>query len=146
MNLGAAAFWIFLAAIIIAGIWRKKHSEQMRHETVRLLIEKNQKPDDAQLAELLNPKPEHYEWPIPKEKPGEVYRVMRIIGTILIFISVGTALMGLWRGMILGIQDRSVLFIMMLVPVLAMLGIALFVASRFVTKPPSDWNREKRAQ
>ena len=26
MDMGAVAFWIFLAAITVAGIWRKKHS------------------------------------------------------------------------------------------------------------------------
>ncbi len=98
MDLGAAAFWIFLAAIIVAGIWRKKHSEAVRHETVRLLIEKNQKLEDAQLKELLNPTPPPTpEWLIPKHKPGEGYRVLRIFGTILIFIALGLTIACIWR-------------------------------------------------
>ena len=139
MDLGTAAFWIFLAAIIVAGIWRKKHSEAVRHETVRLLIEKNQKLEDAQLKELLNPTPPPTpEWLIPKHKPGEGYRVLRISGTILIFIALGLIIACVWRGMILGIGDRSVLELATGIPIIAMLGAGLFAASRFVAKPPSD--------
>ena len=110
MEIGAAAFWIFLAAIIVAGIWRKKHSEAVRHETVRLIIEKNQKIDEAQLKELLNPTPEPPpEWLIHKAKVGTGYRVLRISGTIVMFLALGLVLVACWRGMMLGIHDRSVL-------------------------------------
>jgi predicted ferric reductase len=40
MNLGVAAFWAFVAVIVVASIWKKKHSETLRHETMRLLIER----------------------------------------------------------------------------------------------------------
>jgi hypothetical protein len=144
MDLGAAAFWIFLAAIIIAGIWRKKHSEAMKHETVRFLIEKNQKLDDKQLAELLNPPPPPSpEWLMPKRKPGDGCRVMRVCGTLLVFIALGLLIADFWRGMVLGIDDKSVLGIATAIPFLAMLGIGLLVASRFVTQPSKTENRDK---
>ncbi len=144
MNLGAAAFWMFLAAIFIAGSWRKKHCEAMRHETVRLLIEKNQKPDDAQLAQLLNPTPPPApEWCIPKHSPGEGYRVLRICGTIVMCIALGLAIAGIWRGLILGIGEESVLGLATAVPIVAMLGAGLFVASRYVTKPLPEQGKDK---
>ena len=143
MDLGAAAFWIFLAAIIVAGIWRKKHSEAMRHETARFLIEKNQKIDDAQLKELLNPTPPPARSGCsPSHKPGEGYRVLRIFGTICMFVALGLAIAGIWRGMILGLHEEAVMGIATAVPIVAMVGIGLFVASRFVTQP-SDESRNK---
>ena len=139
MDIGAAAFWIFLAAIIVAGIWRKKHSEAVRHETVRLIIEKNQKLDDAQLKELLNPTPPPApEWLVPKNRVGDGYRGLRITGTMLMFVALGLFLMACWRGMMLGIHEKSVLGIATGIPLVAMLGIGLFVASRYFTPPPPD--------
>jgi hypothetical protein len=139
MDIGAAAFWIFLAAIIVACIWRKKHSEAVRHETARLIIEKNQKLDEAQLKELLNPTPPPPpEWLVPKYRIGVGYRVLRISGTILMFIALGLVLVAFWRGMMLGIHDKSVLEIATGIPLIAMLGASLFVASRYVPPPPPD--------
>ena len=143
MDIGAAAFWIFLAAIIVAGIWRKKHSEAVRHETARLIIEKNQKIDEAQLKELLNPTPPPApEWLVPKYRVGVGYRGLRISGTILMFIALGLVLMACWRGMMLGIHEKSVLGIATGIPLVAMLGVGLFVASRYVHQPPPDDNKD----
>jgi hypothetical protein len=57
LKMGVAAFWIALAAVLIGGQWHKKMKEQMRHETVRLLIEKGEPLDQGQVRELLYPKP-----------------------------------------------------------------------------------------
>jgi hypothetical protein len=139
MNIGAAAFWIFLAAIIVAGIWRKKHSESVRHETARFIIEKNQKLDEAQLKELLNPTPlPPPEWLTHKVKVGTGYRILRVSGTILMFMALGLFLVACWRGMILGIDEKSVLGIATGIPLVAMLGAGLFVASRYVQPPSPD--------
>jgi hypothetical protein len=143
INLGVAAFWIFLAAIIIASIWRKKHREALRHETVRFLIEKNQKIDDAQLTQLLNPPPPPSpEWLVGHT--GDGYRVLRIFGTIIMFIALGLGLVFLWRGMMLGFHEKSVMEFGTAIPLVAVLGAGLFVASRFVTPPPSSENKNKQ--
>ena len=146
MDIGAAAFWIFLAAVVIAVIWRNKHRESMRHETLRLLIEKNQKLDEAQLMELLRPtSPPSPEWIWgPKPKPGNAYRGMRAFGTILMFVALGLGIVGFWRGMMRGIHDESVLDIGSAVALVGMLGAGLFVACRFVTPPPSAENKGKQ--
>jgi hypothetical protein len=146
MEIGAAAFWICLAAVGIAIIWRNKHRESMRHETARLLIEKNQKLDEAQLAELLRPTPPpspEWLWG-PKPKPGAAYRMLRVFGTILVFVALGLVIVGFWRGLMLGIHDESVLEIGTAVAIVAMLGAGLFVASRFVVTLPSVENKGKQ--
>jgi hypothetical protein len=146
MNLGAAAFWIFVAVVVIVVNWRNKHRDLMRHETIRLLIEKNQKLDEAQLAQLLNPPPAaSAEWIYgPKPKPGDGYRGLRISGTLLIFLALGLAIVCAWNGVQFGLHDKSVSGLVVWVPLAAMLGVGLFVASRFAARPPSDENKDKR--
>jgi hypothetical protein len=147
MDLGIVAFWIFVAAVVVANIWRSKHSEAMKHETVRLLIEKGQKLDESQLLDLLNPKKP--DWPMmqmmrPKPgRPGEIYRGLRFFGTILLFLSLGFVIVGIWRGMLLGMRDPSVLGIATTIPILATVGIGLFVASRYVSAPSKDESWKK---
>ena len=142
MDLGVVAFWTFVAAAVVMSMWRKKHSEAMRHETVRLMIEKDRKFDEEQLAKLLNPAPPPVpEWLIHRHKPGEGYRVLRIFGTIMMFVALGLAIAGIWRGMVLGIHEESVLGIATAIPIVAMVGAGLFAASRFV-KPPSEETKD----
>jgi hypothetical protein len=146
LELGAVAFWIFLAAVVIAVIWRNKHRETIRHETLRFLIEKNQKIDAAQLAQLLNPTPPpspEWLWG-PKHRPGDAYKKLRILGTILMFAAVGLAVVGFWRGALLGMREQSVLEIASAVPLLAMLGLGLFVSSRFCPPPTADGDKDKQ--
>ena len=116
----------------------------MRHETLRFLIEKNQKLDETQIRELLNPSPP--EWMVYKHQlhaPGDGYKALRIIGTILLFLALGFAIVGLGRGVLFGLYDRDVVGLMTVVPILVMVGIGLFVASRFVTQPPLAGNKDK---
>ena len=142
MNLGVAAFWIFVAAAVVASIWKSRHTETLRHETVRLLIEKGQKIDEAELAKLLNPAPPNWMGVQQKpSKPGDIYRGLRIFGTIIIFFALGLFIVCVWRGMMLGVHERSVMDIATAIPIVGMVGVGLFVASRYVPRPPSDANR-----
>lgn len=148
MDIGAAAFWFFVAAAVVGGMWRKKHSEALRHETMRLLIEKGQKIDEAQMKEFLNPPPPPAtEWFLgPEKRIGNTYRGLRVFGTIILFVAVGLAIMCLWRGLMLGFHDQSVVEIGTGIPMVAVLGAGLFFSSRFVPKPPSAINKEKQDQ
>ena len=51
------AFWIALAAVLIAGGWVKSRNEAEKHETLRRLIEKEGAVDEAQMRALLYPPP-----------------------------------------------------------------------------------------
>jgi hypothetical protein len=135
--MGAAAFWIFLAVLVIMGNWRKKNLEYLRHETLRFFVEKNQKLDDAQLSELLNPPPPEY----LVHKPGYAYKGLRAAGIIFISLAIGLAIVAAWCAMLLGVHHQSVLGLGAAAPLFAMTGIGLFVSARFVTPPPQDENR-----
>jgi len=150
-----AAFWIFLAAVIVAGIitgnWRKKHIESVRHETMRLIIEKNTNLEAEQLAEMLNPShpelPKGHPW-LSKPDPGAdnriAYGMFRVFGTIMIFVAIGLSVAGIWRCIVLGVQDESVVGIVTAVPIVALVGAGLFFCSRYVKPPPVTENENKQ--
>jgi hypothetical protein len=143
--MGAAAFWICMAAIIVAAHWKKKHDEAMRHETLRLVIEKNPNLDQAQIAELLKPKPihSHVSPPPPwSPKPGDGRKVFRILGSIVMFVALGLCIAAAWRSSLLGIQDASVVDMGTAIPIVALVGAGLFCCSFFVSKPQSDKNED----
>jgi hypothetical protein len=135
--MGAAAFWIFLAAVVVVINWRNKHREAMKYEMVRFLIEKNQKLDEKQISELLNPPPPPApEWLV--HKPGYAYRGLRATGTVFMFLALGLAFAAGWLGIMLGMHNESVLGISTAVPLVAILGAGIFFASRFCAPPISE--------
>lgn len=132
--MGVAAFWIALAAVIISSHWRGKAKEQMRHETVRLLLEKEGSIDQAQIERLLYPKPPplpaNHPW-LRRPDPAGAYKAFRIIGTVLIIVAPGVALMVAGIGMSQGVP-QTVSAALGIAAFLFLLGIAFVFVSRFV--------------
>jgi hypothetical protein len=81
------AFFLFLMTCVIASAWKRKKIETIRHETARLLIEKNPAADFETFAQLLNP-------PIPVPATGTAFRVISLIGVIVVAVGIGLWLMG----------------------------------------------------
>lgn len=146
--MAVAAFWIFLAAIIVAAEWRRKNIEAARYETIRLLIEKNQGLDEEQIKELLNPHPTPSPILISQfqqkygQKPGDAYKGLRAFGSIIMFIALGLFIAAVWVGSVLRINEETVIGLGIAIPIVALVGAGLFFASRFATKPPSDEDRD----
>jgi hypothetical protein len=140
--MAAAAFWIALAAVLIAGSWRRKLTEQMRHDTARLLIEKDGQLADQQIRDLLNPPvqplPEGHPW-ARKPEPGSARKVLRVFGTILIVASVGIG------GMVAGISyfnefgaEQSGVLGFSVGGCLLLVGLGFFLASGFLSRSPDS--------
>lgn len=138
--MAAAAFWIGLAAVLIAGSWRKKSVEQMRHETVRLLIQRGGEIDEEQLKELIHPTPpplpENHPWR-RKPPPGLGYRALRAVGTILMVTALGLGAMIAGIGVTQNVVDAPLAGTGVAVFVL-LLGAGLFIASRFLPPPTRE--------
>jgi hypothetical protein len=147
MELGVAAFWLFVAACVVTGIWRQKNSEAIRHETLRQLIAKEQKLDDGQIEKLLNP-PRGSGWAAFQENshmaPGSGYRTLRIFGSIIIFLSFGLAVAAAWMRFLHGQINNDVAGAITAAVILISIGIGLFFSSRFAPKPPKDENADKK--
>ena len=52
-GLGAMGFWIFLAAIVVAGIWFDARKRESQQETLRRVVESGQEIDPAMIDKML---------------------------------------------------------------------------------------------
>jgi hypothetical protein len=142
--MAVAAFWLALAAVLIANRWRARHVEAERHATIRLLIEKEPHADLAKIKELLYPPPPAWAWPPqPKDDPVKLHGLMRMWGAILMIGSIGLG--GLIMGMGLAKGASNVVPFGAGVTLFCLLvGAGLFFAARFVLRDvkPDDPARD----
>jgi hypothetical protein len=83
-GLAALGFWLFIAAIVAAGIWESIRKRESQHETLRRIIESGQ-PIDADLTDKL------------LSLSGgnqQLDRDLKVGGVIMLFIAPGLLLMG----------------------------------------------------
>jgi|HubBroStandDraft_5_1064220.scaffolds.fasta_scaffold298465_2 hypothetical protein len=129
-----AAFWLAVTAFIVVGALNARRGYELKIETIRLMMEKGQKIDDALLRDLLTPP----KWHSPPPGPvGQGYRTMRIFATLALFVAPGISLFIGLAGGYGGRPDVSAAGIAA-GALVALLGIGLFVASRYLPRPPSD--------
>jgi hypothetical protein len=139
ISLGAAAFWIALAAVLIAGGWHKFRREQLKQETLLKLVERTGQLDAEQVKLLFPPPPPPHEsapWHPPPD-PLEAQRGLRVGGTIVMGLAAGVAVLGLVLR-VFGTgqqQDEWGIAFLGIAGVIAGLAVGLLVASKFATGP-----------
>jgi hypothetical protein len=57
-GLAALAFWGFIAALCVAGIWGDAKKRESQHETLRRMLEGNKPVDEALLTRLMGVEPQ----------------------------------------------------------------------------------------
>jgi hypothetical protein len=149
--MGAGAFWIALAAVVIAGGWFRSRREQMKHETIRHIVEKSGQVDEQQLKELLQPPAtdwSNHPWARLPE-PGGGYRALRILGALVVFAAAGlAAFVGIVFAFAqsdfapragLSIGDLEELLLAFPIAIgFAIFGCGLFYCSRYLPKPQAN--------
>ena len=128
--MGVVAFWIAVAAVLIAGGWFKSRSEAQKQETLRKVIEKTGAVDEALLRQLF-PTPAVFDpsaW--SRKAQGSAYRTLRVVGTIAMCVAVGLIVFfgPLW---LRGIEEDAMVGVAIGVVTLAF-GLGFFLASRYV--------------
>ncbi len=88
-GLAALAFWGFIAAVVVSGVWFDIRKREAQHETVRRIIESGKPIDDELMDKLLS---------LGSGKSERLDRGFKITGFIMIPASVGLALFGLILG------------------------------------------------
>ncbi len=127
-----AAFWIAVAAFIVVGALNARRGYELKHETIRMMLEKGQKIDEAMFRELTAPS-----WQARlSAPPGRGYRIMRVWGTMALFVAPGVALAIFLPGWVNGSVEQQAAAIGLGV-LIALIGIGLHVACRFLA-PPSQ--------
>jgi len=133
---GDLGFWIFVAALIVGGIWKETRLKAEKHETLRRIMEKTGTLDEAKLKELFD------ETAADEKKPGYVYRNLRIWGAVVMFMGAALALFFLlptlvghpiewWYGGV-GIGGS-----------IALTGYGIFFSSRFAEPPAGTADAHK---
>ena len=83
-GLGAMGFWLFIAAVVVAGIWFDVRKRESQQETLRRVVESGQHLDPAMIDKLL----------AAGGGPSRIDRDLKVGGLIVIFVSPGLAILG----------------------------------------------------
>jgi hypothetical protein len=127
-GLASLAFWGFIAAVVVAGIWydiRKKESQQ---ETIRRLFESGQ-PIDDKLIDKLVARNEN-----GMERPDRTYL---LAGLIVFAAGIGLAIFGLVLGMVYPETKLTLLGVSALV---GCIGLGLLAAAKLASRWYKDDN------
>ena len=126
-GLGALGFWLFIGAVVVAGIWFDVRRREAEQETLRRVVESGQTIDSAVIDKLL------------KVGGGQsrTDRDLKVSGLIVIFLAPGIAILG-W---FLAKLQPQVMSVMLGVAILlGLLGIGLLVAGKVAER----WYKEDR--
>lgn len=144
ISLGAAAFWIALAAVLIANGINGVRRERLRQETLLRLVEKTGRLDEHTVKTLFPPPPAPAFGPPPRQADGR--RGLKIFATIVLSVAAGIAIFVtiIWQFGPPQLQNDP------LVPavpyavaaLIACVGAGLLVAVRFVRPPPDECGPE----
>jgi hypothetical protein len=119
-GLAALAFWIFIAAVSVAGIWDGIRKREAKHETVRRLVESGQPIDSDLMDKLMG---------LTDNKSERPDRAFFIAGLWILPVSVGVLVLGYFLGM-LAPEAKVALF--GVAGLLAVLGLGFLGASKIV--------------
>jgi len=117
------AFWIAVAAVLIAGAWFKSRNDAQKYATLRTIIEKNGTADETQLRTLFGPV-------AAQPGPADLCAFLRIIGTIVMFTAAGLLLFFTIFRQAIDPQAGTIGLAAALI--VAAVGAGFFFSSRFV--------------
>ena len=136
ISLGAAAFWIALAAVLIVGKIHNTRREQMRQETLLRMVERTGQLDEQQIKLLFPPPPPlPPHWFARPERP-DGHRALKVFGTIALSVSVGLGIFfSILQEMGTPAQQEDAVVGFACAALIACLGVGLFLAARYVNPP-----------
>ncbi len=127
-GLGALGFWLFLAAVVVAGIWFDARKRESQQETLRRVVESGQQLDVAIIDRMLVASGGN-------ERPD---RDLKVAGVIVMFAAPGLPILG-W---FLSRFNEKIFGLMIGVGLLVMLvGIGLYVAGKMTQR----WQQEDQS-
>ena len=117
-GLGALAFWGFIGAICVAGIWYGLRERQAQYETLRHMIDSGKPIDEALVKEVLGGR-------------NRMDRGLKVGGLIVIFAAPGLAVLGYF---IRQISPAGFTALLGIAGLAAFVGIGLLVAANFAER------------
>lgn len=123
-GLAALAFWGFIAAVVVGGIWYGLRERQAQFDTLSRMIESGQKVDEALIDRVLGGN-------------RQVHRDLKIAGTITVSAAPGLAILG-W--FVSKLSEEALYPILGASVLVAFVGVGLLVAARVAARAQEDSN------
>lgn len=121
----ALGFWLFLAAVVVAGIWSDARKRESQQETLRRVVESGQQLDVAVIDRMLG----------AKGGDERADQELKVAGVIVMFVSPGLSILGWFLARI----NDKVFGLMIGVSLLVLIvGIGLYVAGMMTER----WQRQ----
>jgi hypothetical protein len=117
-GLAALAFWGFLAAVVVGGIWYGLRERQAQYDTLSRMIESGKPVDQAVVDKILggNVRPD---------------RGLKIAGLITLFVAPGLVVLGWALGKV---EDGVLQPLLGVAGLVAFVGVGLLVAGKFAER------------
>ena len=124
-GLGALGFWLFIASVVVAGIWFDAKKRETQQETLRRVVESGQNLDPELIDRMLKTSNEN-------ERPD---RELKIGGVITLSVAPGLMIFGYFLNQL----EEGLFGVFLGVGLLVgFVGIGLLTAGKMVER----WNRE----
>lgn len=124
-GLGALGFWLFLAAVIVAGIWFDARKRESQQETLRRIVESGQQLDPEVLGKMIT----------ASDGRENVGPDLKISGLITMFVAPGLAILGWFLS---GFEEKIFGLMLGVSLMVGLIGVGLFVAGKVYER----WYRE----
>ena len=117
-GLAALAFWGFIAAVVVGGIWYAVREKEAQHETLRRMIDSGKELDAEAISRVFkeNSRPE---------------RDLKIGGIITLCAAPGLAVLGWFLG---DVSEEACSALLGVAGLVAFVGVGLLVAARVAEK------------
>ena len=127
-GLAALAFWGFIAAVVVGGIWYAVREKEAQHETLRRMIDSGRDLDEETISKVF-------------KENGRPDRDLRIGGVIAASAAPGLAVLGWFLGRVSEEAYHALLGVAGLV---AFVAVGLLLAARVAEKSYVDDGRPSR--
>ncbi len=117
-GLAAIAFWTFIAAVVVAGIWDGIRKREPEHETLRRMMESGRPMDQALVDKLLGGN-------------NRLDRDLKVAGLITLSAAPGLAALGWFLSLL---SEKALLPLLGVAALAGFVGIGLLVASKFMER------------
>ena len=123
-ELGALGFWIFIAAIVVAGIWYDVRRKESQQETLRRVVESGREIDPEIIDRLMG-----------VSDSEETERDLKVSALIVLAVAPGMFILSLFLGFISPEARVAVMGASVLV---AFIGAGLWLAARLVRRSNTE--------
>ena len=117
---------MFIAAVVVAGVWDKIRKREVQHETIRRLVESGQNIDEAVVDKLLS---------LSNEKGNSMHEDLRVTGLWLLPVSAGFVVFAFFMRQVEA--DLGPIF-MGVAGLTGVIGLGALVAARFAKRWSED--------